>query len=226
MKRLIAIVALACLAVGVAWLVPSMGEGAGKPATVRLTAEDLTAQFTLDKAGKLMVTSKGTPLPPGTYTIKSLSVFKKDDKGKVWELRYVTGTGDKAGATLIVDEEQDKIVDPGPPVSFQGWCRQGDPPKQDNVRLGFGAHGRYGGLMVQPMAYVGGRPAPGPAFKLVTPEGKVIHQAAFSVASSTGALSYDWRPGAFKGKYKIEIAATFGPFEWKQSSPETLFEVK
>jgi hypothetical protein len=225
MKRLIAIVALACLVVGVAWLVPSMSEGSGaKPATVRLTAEGLTAEFVLEKGPRLVVTTKGTPLAPGNYTIKALSVFKKDDKGKVWELRYAV-PADAAGATLMVDEGQDKIVDPGPPVSFQGWCRQMDPPNQASVRLGFGCHGRYGGLLVQPMAYLGGRPAPGPAFKLVTSEGKVIHQAAFSVAS-TGSLSYDWKPGAFKGKYKVEIAATFGPFEWKQSNPETLFEVK
>ncbi len=57
MKRLIAMVALACLVVAVAF--------AGKPATVRLTSEDLTAQFMLEKAGKLVVTSKGTPLPAG-----------------------------------------------------------------------------------------------------------------------------------------------------------------
>ena len=216
MKRLIATVALACLTAGVAL--------AAKPATVRLTAEGLIAEFVLEKAPKLVVTTKGTPLAPGNYTIKALSVFKKDDKGKVWELRYAV-PADAAGATLIVDEGQDKIVDPGPPVSFQGWCRQMDPPNQASVRLGFGCHGRYGGLLVQPMAFLGGRLAPGPAFKLVTPEGKVIHQAAFAVAS-TGGLPYDWKPGVFKGKYKIEIAATFGPFEWKQSSPDTLFEVK
>jgi len=218
MKRLIATVGLACLAAGVAF--------AAKPATVRLTTEGLIAEFVLEKGPKLVVTTKGTPLAAGTYTIKALSVFKKDDKGKVWEMRYVTGAGEKSGATLIVDEGQDKVVDPGPPVSFQGWCRQMDPPNQGSVRLGFGVHGRYGGLLVQPSAYLGGRAAPGPAFKLVTPEGKVIHQAAFVVSPSTAGLSYDWKPGAFKGKYKIEIAASFGPFEWKLSSPDTLFEVK
>ncbi len=219
MKRITASLALVSLAALAAMAF------AAKPATVRLTAEGLVAEFTLERAGKLVVTTKGTPLAAGTYTIKALSVFKKDDKGKVWEMRYATGAGEKSGATLIVDEGQDKVVDPGPPVSFQGWCRQMDPPKQDTVRLGFSCHGRYGGLLVQPMAFLGGRPAPGPAFKLVTPEGKVIHQAAFTV-SSAGGLNYDWKPGAFRGKYKIVIAATFGPFEWKQANPDTLFEVK
>jgi hypothetical protein len=191
---------------------------------VRLPVEGLTAEFTLDKAGKLVVTSKGTPLGAGTYTIKALSVFKKDEKGKAWELRYVV-PAEAGGASLIVDEGQDKVVDPGPPVSIQGWCRQMDPPNQGTVRFGFGAHGRYGDLLVFPSAFTGGKPAAPPTFKLVTPDGKPIFQGVFTIGKS-GQMSFDWKPGAFKGKYKIEITASFGPFECKQDRPDNLFEVK
>ena len=217
MKRLLVLTTAVLLAVAVAY--------AAKPASVRLIGEGLVAQFLLDKGGRLTVTEKGTPLPAGTYTIKALSVFKKDEKGKVWEVRYCITTGEEAGATLIVDAEQDKVVDVGPPVSIQGWTRQGDPPKQENVRFGFGAHGRFGRLLVQPMAFLGGRAAPPPTFKVVTLDGKVIHQGVFAVNSS-GAMNYDWKPGAFKGKYKLQITATFGPFEWSQANPNTEFEVK
>ena len=86
-------------------------------------------------------------------------------------------------------------------------------------------HGRYGGLLVVPSAFLAGKPAPGPTFKLTSQDGKLLHQGAF-VVGKEGSLSYDWKPGAFKGKYTIAITATFGPFECKQANPETLFEVK
>ena len=225
MKRLIAAVALACLAgAGLAWLVPSMSEGAGaKPASVKLKLENIVAEIAFERGPKLTLTSKPSPLAEGTYTVKTLSVFQKDDKGKVWELRAIP---EQLGslATITVDAEQEKIVDVGPPLSFHGWSRQGDPPKQDIVHLGFTAIGRMTVRYV-PSVFLGGRRGPGPTLRLLTPEGKLIHQAAFSVAKD-GQCTYEWKPGAFRGKYKVAIDASFGAFEWAMANPDLLFEIK
>jgi hypothetical protein len=126
---------------------------------------------------------------------------------------------------LMVEAEQDKVIDPGPPISFQGWCRQMDPPDQETVTLGFTAHGRYGEVY-WPGAFLGGKRPPAPMFKLTAEDGKVLFTAPFNVEKS-GQCKYAWRiPKGWKGKYRIEISASFGPFEYKLSGKDTLFTVK
>ena len=79
--------------------------------------------------------------------------------------------------------------------------------------------------MYFPWVYVGGKNSAPPTFKLTSEDGKVLLQASFTV-SKEGQLTYEWRPGAFKGKYRIEISATLGPYEFGQEHKGLLFEVK
>jgi len=204
--------------------IPAASAAAKKPASVKLLRDDLTAVITLDSGKTLKITSKGIKLAPGTYFVKSIGILKKDQKKRTWQLRSIPN---RLGGmkTITVAAEQEKILDLGPPLNLHGWCRQGDPPKTDTVNITFTTHGRYG-VIYYPGAYRGKKPPPVPVFRLLTPDGTKIHEGRFTVTASNGGCRYVWKPGRFKGKYMIEIKASFGPYKYKLNREGHTFEVE
>lgn len=180
-----------------------------KPATVKMKRADIVAEITLDNGRKLTISGTPTPVTPGTYTVKALSIYKKDEKGKVWELR---GLSDLGGLNMFaVDPGQDKVIDAGPPASFQGWARP-DPGDKTTVRMRFSLKGRSN-EGYYPSAYVNGVAAPPAAFRLVSSDEKVLLEDKFTI-SKTGDFEYVWHTKGWRGKYKIEIKPNLGPFDY------------
>jgi hypothetical protein len=186
-----------------------MEDAKKKPTILRLKRADITAELTLNNGRKITVTPTGTPVTPGTYIVKTLSIFKKDEKGKVWELR---GTEKLGGINMLsIDEGQDKIIDPGPPVSYQGWSRP-DPQMHDKINMRFFLYGRYN-EQYYPSAYLNGQPAPPPTFRVVATDGKVLAADKFTITKES-TLDYIWFAKGWKGKYKIELTPNLGPFDY------------
>jgi len=198
--------------------------GASKtPANLKLTRDDLTLHITLENDQKLKVTSKGTRLKAGTYWVKSVQVFKKDEKGGVWELRTVEALGGMK--TITVAAGQEKIIDCGPPLSIHMWARQGDGAQSNTVAIDLSVVGKYN-ERYWPGAWRGRKGPPAPGLKIVLEDGTVIHRARFPVAAN-GRCRYTWRvPSGFKGKYRVEPVLTFGPYKWKSNREGHFFEIK
>jgi len=196
-----------------------------EPATVKLVDETVTLFITFDNNRTLKVTSKGTKLPAGTHWIKSLRFTKEDEKGRTWELRTC---GERLGGVknITVASGQEKIIDPGPPIALHLWCKQGDPPNDGEVTLTFTAVGKYDAVYY-PGAFLYGKRPPAPVFRIITESGKTVHQGRFDVTESNGGCRYVWRrPPGFKGKYKVEVKCSFGPFEYKSNREGHFFEIK
>ena len=84
MTKLITFIMGLCLIVAGAshvWSAPR------KPATITLTTDDVKLQVTSKDGGKMLLTDKPQKIKPGTHFVKSLRMLKKDEKGRVWELR-------------------------------------------------------------------------------------------------------------------------------------------
>lgn len=213
-------------------------EDAGKkPTILRLKDDGIVAEFTIEGKGKLSVTSKGIPLPAGTYTIKAISILKKDDKGKTWELRTVSnddaGKADKSGNlrsagrlgsldTLIIDEGQEKVINPGPPLNFKCSGRQST-QNRSQVVIGARLQGQYS-EQYYPWAFQSGRAGAVPTFHIVAEDGKVLYTGKFDVAKE-GLCQATWLPGSWKGKYSVTIDADLGPYQYSVSQLDKLFHV-
>ncbi|HUU42598.1 MAG TPA: hypothetical protein VMX57_02405, partial [Planctomycetota bacterium] len=74
----------------------------------------------------------------------------------------------------------------------------------------------------------GGRSRPpAPVIRFVTEDGKTLHEARVNVSETSGACRYVWKiPPGFKGKYKVDIKAWFGPYEYKSNREGHFFEIK
>jgi hypothetical protein len=197
---------------------------AADDATIRIIDEKVVVQVGLEDGPKLTLTSKPTPIAPGTYFVESFRVFKRDDRGRVWEIRSSDNLGGMKSITVAAGQQ--KVVDPGPPLMLHMWARQGDPPNDRQVAISVTAHGKYDAVYY-PGAFRGRRKPPVPAFRILTEDDKVIHQDRFSVSSDTGACRYTWKvPPGFKGKYKVDIRCGFGPFEYRNNRADHFFEIK
>ena len=204
-------------------LVPTASAASKKPATVRLVDETVTLRVKLENKKTLKITTKGTPLRPGTYFVESIRVYKKDEKGRVWELRSVEALGGMKSITVAAG--QDKIIDPGPPLSVHMWARQGDGAQSHTVAIDLSVVGKYN-ERYWPGAWRGRKRPPPPGLKIVLEDGKVLHRARFPVAAN-GRCRYTWRiPGGFKGKYRVEAVPTFGPYKFRRNREGHLFDVK
>ena len=113
----------------------------------------------------------------------------------------------------MVDPGQEKILFMGPPIGMVVSATTGlnaAPPgivKFSLAAVGRSSEGYYAG------AYLGGKKAPLPTFKITDDAGKTLTTGRFSI--SNGHCGYDWRyPRGFKGRFDIEIKPTMGPFEW------------
>ena len=195
---------------------------AGGGATIKLQSEGISVELTLKDGGKMVLTSRPQPIRPGTYTVKSLVVYKQDDKKNVWKLIACENLGTMG--TIIVDEGQEKIVDCGPPVVFGFYGKQ---MPNGTVHFGGSGTGRYGEVYY-PCAFQGSAvtlPPPGPPFELRDGDGKPLGGGRFVVAAKNGGLTFDWTPPrGFKGKYTMVLKPALGPFEWKLV--DNNFEVK
>jgi len=181
------------------------------PATVKLTAEGVTALFTFEDRSTLKVTTKGSPLRAGTYWTKSLAIYMKDKKGRVWEMRGTKRFG--SVRVVMVNPGQEKILYMGPPIGMVLAATQGRPPDTQTVKLtlaavGLSSEGYY------PGAYLNGKKPPPPAFKITDDAGKTLATGRFGIKDNR--CSFDWHvPAGFKGSFNVEIAAVMGPYPWK-----------
>ena len=192
---------------------------AAKAATVRIIAEDHILLLTFENKMKLRVTSKATKLKPGEYQVKKYSIYKKDDKKKTWEIRCDQRLGNLK--VVMVSPGQEKILDPGPPLDVHSWARQGDGDKADTVTISFSLVGKYSETYL-PYAFCGKRKPKPPVVIIKNEENEVIHKAVMSVGGA--ACRYVWKPGAFKGAFKLDWKVDLGPFKWKYVNK--IFEVK
>jgi hypothetical protein len=224
MKRSVCVVgALVLAALAVPGSLRGAGKpapGPGKPAMVRVPKGDVAVELTFEDGGRLVVTSKGSPLSAGTHWVKSLSMFKKDKGGRRWELRGVGNLGN--AQVVIVDEGQDKVLDMGTPVGFYAGANQ-DAGKLENLNIQFSLSGRYGEGYL-PEAFVDGVRQSPAAFRILTADGKTAFADRFAPATGNTA-SYVWKmPRGLSGKFKLELKPDIGPFEWSTNAGE--FEVK
>jgi hypothetical protein len=113
--------------------------------------------------------------------------------------------------SFTVEEGQEKVLDPGPPVVFHlmGWRGSLDKP----VNITLTAKGKYDEVYY-PGAWLGNQQPQPPAFQIVDEQGKVLQEGRFTYARGTS--TYPWTPPkGFAGKYKVMIKPALGPFEWK-----------
>jgi len=188
-----------------------------KPANVKLTAEGVTAVFTFEKGPKLKVTTKGSPLKAGTYWTKSLTIYKKDDKERVWELRGTTRFG--SVKVVMVNPEQEKILFMGPPIHLVVNATQGKGAEAQIMRFSLAAVGRSS-EGYYPGAYLDGKKPPLPTFKITDADGKTLAAGRFSMTD--GRCGYDWHiPKGFKEHFNVDVKAVMGPFRWalKKTGP-------
>jgi len=177
---------------------------------VKLTAEGVTAVFTFEKGVKLKVTTKGSPLKAGTYWTKSLTIHKKDDKGKTWELRGTKRFG--SVKVVMVNPGQEKILFMGPPIAVLVNATVGKNAPPGIVRLSLAAVGRSS-EGYYPGAYLDGKKPPLPAFRITDADGKVLASGRFAMTDRR--CSYDWKyPRGFTGHFNIDVKPTMGPFKW------------
>jgi len=185
---------------------------AAKPATVRLRQEGIALELTFENNRKLVVTSKGTPLDAGTYTVKTLRLIKKDDKGRAWELRYEKGDLSTL-KSLMVEPEQDKVIDTGEPLNLDVWFWQR--PDGKTVALKFKLMGKYSELYY-PGAFLDGKRAPTPKFTIKDKSGKVLVAERLPMPGGDGNCLYEWTPPrGFTGEVQVDVEPVLGPFEWK-----------
>jgi len=205
---------LSVLLAAATWCAPA------KPAVVKLPKGDFALELTFEDGTKLNVTNKGTPLRAGTYTVKSLCLYKKDEKNRVWELHGAGPLGTMDSVT--VEAEQEKILDPGPPIAFRvGAYQPKDRPGA--VVIEVMVHGKYG-EGYYPGAFLGRNRPPAPAFRVLNDAGKTVLAGEITVGKGAGG-SYVWNPPAgLTGKFKIEVKPFMGPFEWATVPRE--FELK
>jgi hypothetical protein len=210
----LAVPALAVLAVSSVW------SGTVKPATVKLTKGDVTLQVTFEDGGKLLVTSKGSSIKPGTYWVKSISLFKKDKEGRTWEMRGAGSLGNMQNIT--VDEGQERILDIGPPIAFYGAPFR-DKNKPEILGIRYNVNGKHGEGYF-PGAFLEGGQPPQPAFRVISASGKTLLSDRFPTTRNN-QLGYAWTiPREFSGKIRLEIKPVMGPFEWVTNEGE--FEIK
>ena len=187
---------------------------AAKPATVRLVQEGLALELTLDNKQKILVTSKGMTLAPGTYEVKGARLLKQDDKKRTWEMRREEGTLSTL-ATLAVEPEQDKAVDAGEPLLFDVWFWQHTLSGKRSIALRFAVLGRYSEVYF-PGAFCEGKRPPTPRFTLKDKDGRVLLSEQLPKPGLDGISVYEWSPPpAFTGHVQIDLEPVMGPFEWK-----------
>lgn len=199
-----------CLLLMLLVTAPVAAQRRRKPANVKLTAKDVTAIFTFEDRSKLKVSTKGSPLRAGTYWTKSLVLYQKDNKGRVWEMRGTKRFG--SVKVVMVDPGQEKILFMGPPIGMLVSANTGRNAPPGIVKFSLAAVGRSS-EGYYPGAYLGRKKPPLPTFRITDADGKTLATGQFRMIEQR--CGYDWRyPGGFKGRFDIEIKPAMGPFEW------------
>lgn len=181
-----------------------------KPTTIRLSLDGIVAHIAFENGDKLALTSKPTPIRPGTYWTKSLQVFRKDDKGKTWELR---GTNDFGGySSITVDPEQDKVLILGKMIRFELYGGPYSPKGYLVVSIKIRTTGLSGEVLL-PGAIPEGKAFTPPGITISSPDGKVLAQLVAQLDKDI--WSVEWRvPPGYTGAYKADINAVTGPYEF------------
>ena len=203
---------ISCVLAALVLLAPVVRAAPKKPALLKLasTLKDITCELKFENGMKLTVTTKGTPIRRGTYWVKSLRLFKKDDKGRTWELRSTKGFGSMRNITVA--RGQEKVLLLGPTITMRLGARQGKGANANIVNIRLVTYG-VASEVYFPAAYLRGKRGPTPSFKITDEDGNTLHTGRFNVSGNS--CRYEWRiPGGFKGRFKIEIRPTMGPFKW------------
>ncbi len=202
-----------------ALLVAAVAFAAAKPTTIRLKSDDVTADVVWEKGGKITVTSKPSPIKPGQYFVKSISLFKKDEKGKVWEMRSTAG-GLETLATITVDAEQDKVLMIGSKIAARV---AGEPASGGTTKFYIRFIGSSSEMYI-PGAFCDGKRPPAPTLSIKDKDGKTVGGGAITV-NDAGLSSFSWKvPAGLKGAVTVEVSAQMGPFELVQ--PDKSITVK
>lgn len=205
MKRGAWLTILILAATAVAW-------AASKPATLRITDESIVAQIEFEKAGKIRVTAEPTAVKPGTYWTKALSLFKKDDKGRVWEL---LSNGNFGGYNCIeIAPEQDKVLLLGGDMALAvtGYAAV-NKEKVHVLRITVSVAGRSGERFF-PTAFLDGKAEPLPVVTLKDSAGETLASGRCTLMDNRVGC-FEWPLNGFTGRYNVEVEAFLGPFECK-----------
>ena len=194
-----------------------VGSAPREPATIKLTAEDAKLEVTFKDGKRMLLTDKPQKINPGTHFVKSLRMLKKDEKGRVWELRCTKQLSTLG--TITVAPGQLKIIDTGKkPIHFAYFIWPNTRSGGLQVLLRFTARGGYGEVYY-PGAFTGRRRPPMPSYRVTDENGKLLASGRLTHNSNADTASYSWPvPGGLTDNCKVEINPVMGPFEWSPAS--------
>ena len=213
MRRIFLFAAIV-LAAGLAW-------AQAKPTTMRIVGEGITAHIAFEKGVKMTLTSKPTPVRPDTYWTLAMSLFKKDDKGRTWEMRSNGAFGGFANVT--VDAEQDKVLLLGKPVGIMVEGKPAeDPPGNNVIAVSIVLMGQSGEQYF-PWAFLDGKHTM-PSAAVKDENGKVLAAGVCQIREGRYAW-FTWKyPPGWRGKFDVDAQVFLGPFEAKPSKAVTPFQ--
>lgn len=216
MRQLICLIMGVCLIVGAFSTVWSAPE---ESATIKLTDDDVKLEVTFKDGGKMLLTDKPQKIKPGTHLVKSLRLFKKDEKGRVWELRCAKQLSTLG--TITVAPRQSKIIDTGKkPIHFDYFIWPNTRSGTLHVLFRFTARGGYGEVYY-PGAFRGRKRPPMPAYRITDENGKILAEGRLEHNAESDVGLYSWPvPKGLTGNCKIEIKPTMGPFDWEPPSKQ------
>jgi hypothetical protein len=184
-----------------------------KPTTIRIVGEDVVAQIEFERGVKMSLSSKPSPIKPDTYWTQSLSLFKKDDKGRAWELRGNGVFGSLANVT--VEAEQDKVLLLGKPVAVVVEAKPAEDPAGTKVLAVSVAVRGLSSETFFPGAFADGRQMTMPNVTIKDEAGKTLASGRCEMREKRYAW-FAWRyPAGFKAKYDVDVEVFMGPFEFK-----------
>ncbi len=186
-----------------------------KPTTIRIVGEGTTAHIAFEKGVKLSLTSKPVPIRPDTYWTQALSLFKKDDKGRTWELRDNGVFGSLTNVT--VETEQEKVLLLGKPVAVIVEAKPAeDPPGVPVLAVSVAVRGLSSECFL-PGAFLDGRQMTMPNVTIKDEAGKTLASGRCEMREKRYGW-FAWRyPAGFKAKYDVDVEVFMGPFEFKAS---------
>ena len=215
MKRIALVAALLAGALTLTW-------AQAKPTTLRIVGEGVTAQIAFEKGVRMTLTSKPVPIRPDTYWTQSLSLFKKDEKGRTWELRDNGVFGSLANVT--VEAEQEKVLLLGKPVAVVVEAKPAEDPAGTPVLAVSVAVRGLSSECFLPGAFADGKPMTMPNVVIKDEAGKTLASGRCEMREKRYGW-FAWRyPAGFKAKYDVDVEVFMGPFEFKPTKTLTPME--
>lgn len=171
---------LALLTIAVVFLAAVAAVGASKATgTVKFLQTGSALELTFANKQKLVITTKGTAIPEGTYAPENYAILKPAKDGSVWRLGGVKGKlGDLA--SLTVTKGETKELDLGAPLKVKPMRYQAMQNKAGDtlIPIMYTITGKNG-EEYSPEIKMGVRNAPLPYFQILDGNDKVLAQGQF-----------------------------------------------